>query len=65
MGTIVVIFSELQAALEYEPLDLIRFIQKSFIPLSLMIEHAGMSETDIYNRTKEVFAPLQVALGLS
>lgn len=46
---------EPKAAVEYDPLDLLRFIQKNFIPLNTMMEHAGMSEMDIYNRTKEVF----------
>lgn len=47
---------EPQAAVEYEPLDLLRFIEKNFAPLNAMMERAGMSELDIYNRTKEVFA---------
>jgi hypothetical protein len=32
----------------------IRFIQKNFIPLNLMMERTGMSEMDIYNRTRDV-----------
>ena len=44
-----------QAAVEYDPMDLIRFIQKNFVPLNTMMERAGMSETDIYNRTRDVF----------
>ncbi len=43
------------AKVEYDPMDLIRFIQKNFIPLNTMMERAGMTELDIYNRTKEVF----------
>jgi hypothetical protein len=28
---------------------------KNFVPLNLMMERAGMSEMDIYNRTRDVF----------
>lgn len=45
-----------QAAVEHEPLDLLRFIEKNFTPPNAMMERAGMTEQDIYNRTKEVFA---------
>ncbi len=44
-----------QAAVEYEPLDLLRFIEKNFTPLNAMMERAGMPELAIYQRTKEVF----------
>lgn len=44
-----------QAAVEYDPMDLIRFIQKNFAPLNQMMESSGMSEMDIYNRTWDVF----------
>lgn len=43
------------ARVAYEPLDLIRFIEKNFAPLNAMMERAGMSEMDIYNRTRDVF----------
>lgn len=43
------------ACAEYDPMDLIRFIQINFGPLNAMMERAGMSETDIYNRTRDVF----------
>ena len=46
---------EPKAAVEYEPLDLLRFIEKNFIPLNTMMERAGMSEMDIYNRTNDLF----------
>jgi hypothetical protein len=46
---------EPKAAVEYDPMDLINFIQKNFVPLNLMMERAGMSEMDIYNRTRDVF----------
>jgi hypothetical protein len=48
-------FGEPKAAVEYEPLDLLRFIEKNFIPLNTMMERAGMSERDIYDRTRDVF----------
>ena len=46
---------EPMAKVEYDPMDLIRFIQKNFGPLNSMMERAGMSELAIYQRTKEVF----------
>ena len=48
-------FGEPKAAVEYEPLDLLRFIERNFIPLNTMMERAGMSEGDIYDRTRDVF----------
>ncbi len=46
---------EPQAAVEYNPKDLSNFITKNFGPLNAMMERAGMSEMDIYNRTCDVF----------
>ncbi len=46
---------EPRAAVEYDPMDLIRFIEKNFIPLNTMMERAGMSEMDIYHRTRDIF----------
>ena len=46
---------EPKAAAEYDPMDLIRFITKNFGPLNAMMERAGMSEMDIYNRTRNIF----------
>ena len=37
------------------PMDLIRCIQKKFGLLNAIMERAGMSEMDIYNRTRGVF----------
>ena len=48
---------EPQAQVEYDPLDLLRFIPKNFCPLNEMMERAGRSELDIYNRTRDVFYP--------
>jgi hypothetical protein len=46
---------EPKAGVQYEPSDLLRFIEKNFIPLNTMMERAGMSEMDIYNRTWDIF----------
>jgi hypothetical protein len=42
------------AAVEYDPMELIGFIQKNFGPLNAMMERAGMSEMDIYKRTRDI-----------
>jgi hypothetical protein len=36
-------------------MDLIYFIAGNWGPLNLMMERAGMSELDIYNRSRDVF----------
>lgn len=46
---------EPMAKVEYDPMDLIRFIQKNLAPLNAMMERAGMSELAIYERANEVF----------
>ena len=46
---------EPNASVEYDPMDLLNFINKNFVPLNEMMERAGMSEMDIYNRTRDVF----------
>jgi hypothetical protein len=46
---------EPKAAVEYDPMDLLNFIIKNFGPLNAMMERAGMSEMDIYGRTRDVF----------
>jgi hypothetical protein len=46
---------EPQAAVEYEPLDLLHFIEENFVPLNAMMERAGMSEMEIYERTRDIF----------
>jgi hypothetical protein len=48
------------AKVEYDPLDLLRFIPKNFVPLNEMMMRAGMSEMDIYNRTRDVFHHYQL-----
>jgi hypothetical protein len=46
---------EPKSSVEYDPRDLLDFIARNFAPLNLMMERAGMSEMDNYNRTREVF----------
>ena len=46
---------EPQAKVEYDPMDLLRFIPTNFAPLNDMMMRAGLSEMDIYNRTRDVF----------
>ena len=43
------------AKVEYDPMDLLRFIERNFVPLNTMMVRAGLSEMDIYNRTRDVF----------
>lgn len=49
-----------QAEVQYKHTDLIRFVEKNFAPLNLMMERAGMSEMDNYNRTRDVFLYYQL-----
>jgi hypothetical protein len=44
-----------QVAVNCDPLDLITFIKRDFMPMNLMCERAEMSERGIYDRTKAVF----------
>jgi len=44
-----------KAAVEYEPMDLIGFIQRNFGPLNAMMDRARMSDMEIYNRTRDLF----------
>jgi hypothetical protein len=46
---------EPKAAVEYDPRDLLGFIMKNWVPLNMIMERAGMSEMDIYNRSRDVF----------
>ena len=40
---------------EYDPLELVRFVGRDFAPMNLICERAEMSERGIYDRTKAVF----------
>ena len=44
-----------QVKVTCDPLDLIKFIKRDFMPMNLMCERAEMSERGIYDRTKAVF----------
>jgi len=44
-----------QVAVTCDPLDLIRFIKRDFMPMNLMCERAEISERGIFDRTKAVF----------
>ncbi len=46
---------EPMAKVECNPQDLLRFLSRNFVPLNTMMERAGMSEMDIYNRSRDVF----------
>jgi hypothetical protein len=45
----------IQVAVTCEPLDLLAFLKKDFMPMNLMCERSGMFEARIYDRTKAVF----------
>ncbi len=42
-------------AVTCDPLDLLNFIKRDFLPMNLMCERAKVSERGIYDRTKAVF----------
>ena len=46
---------QIQVAVTCEPLDLLNFLKRDFMPMNLMCERAGMFEDRIYGRTKAVF----------
>jgi hypothetical protein len=46
---------QVKVAVTCDPLDLIKFIQRDFMPMNLMCERAEMFEERIYDRSKTVF----------
>ena len=44
-----------QVKVSISPLEVVQFISGGFVPMNEMCERAGMSEHQIYNRTKAVF----------
>ena len=44
-----------QVKVSISPLDVVRFISGGFVPMNEMCERAGMSERQIFERTKAVF----------
>lgn len=45
----------IQVAVTCDPLDLLNFLKRDFVPMNLMCERAGNFEEGIYDRTKAVF----------
>ena len=45
----------IQVAVTCDPLDLLNFLKRDFMPMNLMCERAGIFEERIYGRTKAVF----------
>ena len=54
---------QIRCGVEYDPLELVRFIGQDFSHMNLMCERAGLSEADIYERTRQVFKYFQLPLG--
>lgn len=46
---------QIQVAVTCDPLDLLNFLKRDFMPMNLICERAGMFEERIYDRTKAVF----------
>lgn len=46
---------QVQVALTFDPVDLLRFIKRDFVPMNLMCERAEMFEERIYGRSKAIF----------
>jgi len=46
---------QIQVAVTCEPLALLSFLKRDFLPMNLMCEQAGMFEDRIYDRTRAVF----------
>jgi hypothetical protein len=44
-----------QVAVTCEPLDLLNFLKRDFMPMNVMCDRAGMFEERIHDRTKAVF----------
>ena len=44
-----------QVLIRCDPLDLLKFLNRDFLPMNLMCERAGMFEDRIFDRTKALF----------
>ena len=44
-----------QVQVSIDPLEVVRFISGGFVPMNEMCERAGMSERQIFEKTKAVF----------
>lgn len=40
---------------EYDPLELLRFLEISFQPMNVMADRAGVSEVELHQRTRAIF----------
>jgi hypothetical protein len=45
-----------QVKVSISPMEVVQFIRGGFVPMNEMCEQAGMSERQIFERTKAVFA---------
>ena len=44
-----------QVLIRCDPLDLLKFLNRDFLPMNLMCERAGMFEDRVFDRTKALF----------
>jgi hypothetical protein len=44
-----------QVLVRCDPLELLKFLKRDFLPMNLMCERAGMFEDRIFDRTKALF----------
>jgi hypothetical protein len=51
-----------QVQISLEPLEILKFINGGFVPMNEMCERAGMSERQIFDRTKAVFGYFNLPL---
>ena len=42
-------------AVEYDPVELLQFFERSLRPMNLMADRAGMSENELHRRTRAIF----------
>ncbi len=52
---VVQVAGQIQVAVTCEPIDLLNFIKRDFLPMNRMCERAGMFEDRILDRTKALF----------
>lgn len=44
-----------EVAVNYDRLELLRFLRRDFVPMNAVCDRAGMDEREIYGRSKAVF----------
>lgn len=47
-----------------EPVEMVQFVSGGFVPMNEMCERAGMSEAEIFLRTKAVFEYFRLPFGV-